>query len=326
MELERYRWGLDFFWPRTVVKDAAVESISRGRKTSGWINILLLLAPCVAESYTSDIMTYLDRQFEEGLRGAVHEELVNGEALFMADMAEVLSEDAIAEGVQIDFGTNRARFEQVLEVLRLKELVEHGRLDVVESLVNASGTTHFIRQDRVRAAIGGDTIATVLDFMQAEAWTTGTSKSGYKYLTNGSETAASSRVVFGKTVPVDTCEGAVTLSADEPVVAAYSNVIYTPEMSDEYGDRWFDLPGFVDKYREVPNSQPRIFQRLLEHSQDEGLALTLPQRSFGLIVSGKAGVSTGFLGARVYYHAARHYTVVNDRIVPYIDPEEAADY
>ena len=81
-------------------------------------------------------MTYLDRHFIEGIRTEEHREIINGEAQFMADMAQILSEERAFKG-----GASPRLFQHLLQE---REAGLDVQLPAQEFSISLSSNAHVV--------------------------------------------------------------------------------------------------------------------------------------------------------------------------------------
>ncbi len=265
-------------------------------------------------------MTYLDRQFAENFRGAAHEELISGEALFMADMAEVLTPEAIAEGVSISFGANRERFIQVLETLSVDSLIKRGQLEAVKGVIGRGyGSYSHVAYDRIQDTIHDHGVLNTLEFMQSEAWVLDKRLSLYPRLSVEAESAIVSHITLGK---IAQTQEARRVIAGEPLISIDSAVKYVPEAWLEYGEG-AELPYVINHHeKKEGRTDQRRFQYLLDWQADNGVELQLPGQTFTMVISSNISERGEMYGVAVEPIITHQYVVKNDRIVPFVRPED----
>ena len=268
-------------------------------------------------------MAYFDRQFAESFRGAAHEEVINGEAQFMADMADVLTQETIAEGVYIDFGSKRERFKQVLDILNVDTFVKNDRLEVIQSVVNSgAGTRLIIGSGKVLEAVREHGALNTLEYMQSESWSTEKQYDIYPYITTYTNPATTSEIVFGNNDR--NSEGEQFISKGTPIVAIHNTVRYSPTANDEYGNDT-SLAYALENASYERGQSPRVFQQLLEQGALDELELHLPQQLYSMTVSSRFGVDGDMFFSQINAPVGHRYTVRNDRVVVYVDPYESND-
>ena len=261
-------------------------------------------------------MTYLDRHFIEGIRTEEHREIINGEAQFMADMAQILTEEAIKEGVSIDFGANKDRFEQTIKILGLEKFVVQNEMTIIESVVGlGGGSASFIARDRTTEAVEKHGVVTTLEALQAEAWKTEKLYGLYPYVTTEMIPIVAAKMVFGKTYTTEESEREVYLTPDSMVVAVANRVRYSPTATDE-DDHETHLAYFVDSEERAfkGGSSQRLFQHLLQE-REAGLDVQLPAQEFSISLSSNAHVVGNIFSARVAFDTPLRYEVKGDRVI-----------
>lgn len=267
-------------------------------------------------------MTYFNRLFSENARSAAAEEIRQGEALFMADIAEVLSPEVIQAGVAIDFGANRARFEQVVELLDIDTLTGRNKLGVLQSYVySGGGMTSYIGQDRVEQAVCDYGAATTLDYMHAEVWDVHKLYDLYPFITTTVRPIATTKIVFGALGELDN-EGNRQLVEGTPAIALYAQVRTSPtsDVNDEWGfPDSIDLPRFVLEHPDSPGQSQRLFQKLLNEHAQETVQLVPPGCEYSLVISGRHHRAGDIFASDVVVAAENRFAIKHDRLVPYAD-------
>ncbi len=269
-------------------------------------------------------MTYLNRHFTESFRGAAHEEVMHGEEQFMADMADVLTEEAIAEGVQINFGSNKVRFEQVLDILHIDAFVKHDKLEVVESFVGNSTGRKFISIDVADRAASQHGLLNALDYIQSEEWVTHDAFASHLQVTAGLSDTLTSQMTLGNSFVAPDRDGERYLMPDAPVVIVTNTTRYSPTSMDEYGNE-DNLAHYVSTYENGGNHPQRLFQKLLEDNVNNGQELLFPTQTYTLGIAGKNKIVEDVFISQVEPTIKHFYIVDKDRIVPYVDPYLEAD-
>ncbi len=267
-------------------------------------------------------MTYFERQFTDGFSRAAHQEVLRGDEQFMADMVDVLTEKAIADGVHIDFGTNKNRFKQVLDVLNVDLWVAHDKLSVLETtLQHGSGGSTSIKIADVQDAVREHGVVATLEYMQSEAW--GVVRHFYTdFVTVKQGPKETSQIILGNYYSPEGKEDEHYISPDTPVVVANTSVWYSPVEYGEYGEET-DLIDFIHEHKK--GTDPKLFQKLLQESAFEGGELRLPEQTFALSITNKATFEGDMYSSHISPKLTHKYVVVNDRITPYVDPHMSDD-
>ena len=273
-------------------------------------------------------MAYIEKHIQDKLRTATHEELLAGESQFMSDMAEVLTPDVIAEGVFVDFGSNKTRFEETVKLLGLDHLIANNGLDVIGASVNGATTFH-ISPSRVRRVIEEDFVTLndaepfgilrALDYMQAESWEVENPDS-YPYLSNRRATYARSQITLGKTY-VKHEDETPYIDLEHPMIKLSMYVGYAPTEYDEYDNADGSLPYKMARFV-ADRDDTRVFEKLANNHAIEGMHLSLPEQAYSISLSSVAERPWDSFMGEVTPRTIHSYAVENDRIIKYVPPED----
>lgn len=269
-------------------------------------------------------MKYIEKDIQDRLRTATHKELLGGESLFMADIASVLTPEAIADGVSIEFGSNKYRFEQTLELLGVDDHLKRGTLDIIHATVGSPASMHTVAPNRVKSVteeshftLDEETqlgLLRTLEYMHAESWRV-EKPGGYAHFSGQSMSSVTSKAILGKATQSDR-GGDAYVELRHPIIGVSVSADYMPAETDEYGHMHGELPYRMADFAE--KSEPRVFQQLAESHGGEGLQLHLPNQTYRLEVSlTPAQVQSTFMSS-VTPRVRQAYIVEDDRLRHFI--------
>lgn len=261
------------------------------------------------------------RQFQDRLRAANYEEIINSEALFMADLAEILTPDALENGVLLDFGESRDHFTATVETLELESLLKNNQLEIVQSRLGEGGSSQqFISSGRVDRVVQEMGLVQTLDYIQSEGWGVA-DRNGYKHFESRSPRhAAASQITLGQTH--EGSDGERYIAKDMPCIALEMWVQYEPNAEDEYGEGRGDLAYDVARLQKQDTFQARVFERLAEYHHDSERELTLPQQRYSIALSGTAAAAGFDLFASITPKVLSVYRLRGGRLVEVTETEQ----
>lgn len=252
--------------------------------------------------------------FERTLRGAEQQALLDGENMLLADVYGILTPEAVAAGVQIDFGSDREGFGKVLEALRLEVTLQSDAevLHMHNVVVLTPG--HESMVGKAIPVLEDLPLLDALDALQADRWHSYKLHDIYPkvQVTDGFIT---SQIVIANSAKRD---GQKIADVTKPAVIVGVRYRYLPDFQRDAFDT--ELASYLDEI-DANNSGldtrvGKIAMRMVERGQD----LRMPTASYFLRVGAMAG---NLLGSIVDVHTRfpANFVLQDGRIITTLEQE-----